>query len=36
MSVGGLIEDFIDTMDGAGQDVFDDFMLVIDDGLDIA
>ena len=36
MSVGGLIEDFMDTMDGAGQDVFDDFMLVIDDGLDIA
>ena len=36
MSVGGLIEDFTDTMDSAGQNVFDDFMLVIDDGLDIA
>jgi len=32
----GLIDDFIDNMDGSGQDLIEDFMLVIDDGLDIA
>ena len=35
MSVG-LVEDFISDMDGLGQDLLEDFMLVIDDGIEIA
>ena len=35
MSIGGLIEDFVDNMHGFEQDLFEDFMLVIDD-IDIA
>ncbi len=35
-SLGGIIEDFIDNMDTFEQDLLEDFMLVIDDGLDIA
>ena len=35
-SVGGIIETFTDNMNGYEQDLFEDFMLVIDDGLDIA
>ena len=35
-SVGGIIESFVDNMNGYEQDLFEDFMLVIDDGLDIA
>ncbi|MDE2728611.1 MAG: putative Ig domain-containing protein [Gemmatimonadota bacterium] len=34
--VGGLVEDFVDNMDAFGQDLLEDFMLVIDDGIDIA
>ena len=36
MSLGGIIEDFVDNMHGFEQDLFEDFMLVIDDGIDIA
>ena len=36
MSLGGIIEDFIDDMDSVQQDLFEDYMLVIDDGLDLA
>ena len=36
MSLGGIIEDFIDNMDGYDQDLLEDFLLTIDDGLDIA
>ena len=36
MSLGGIIEDFVDNMDTFEQDLLEDFMLVIDDGLDIA
>ena len=36
MSLGGIIEDFVDNMDTFEQDLLDDFMLVIDDGIDIA
>ena len=36
MSLGGIIEDFIDNMDGYEQDLLEDFLLTIDDGLDIA
>ena len=36
MSIGGVVEDFVDNMDSFEQDLFEDFMLVIDDGLDIA
>ena len=35
MSLGGIIEDFIDNMDGYDQDLLEDFLLTIDDGLDI-
>ncbi len=35
-SLGGIIEDFVDNMDTFEQDLLEDFMLVIDDGLDIA
>ena len=37
MSLGiGLIEDFVSNADGFDQNLFEDFMLVIDDGIDIA
>ena len=36
MSLGGIIEDFIDNMDGYDQDLLEDFLLTIDDSLDIA
>ena len=36
MSLGGIIEDFVDNMDTFEQDLLEDFMLVIDDGIDIA
>ena len=36
MSLGGIIEDFIDNMDGYDQDLLEDYLLTIDDGLDIA
>ena len=36
MSLGGIIEDFIDNMDTFEQDLLEDFMFVIDDGIDIA
>ena len=32
----GLIEDFVGNVDGFEQDILEDFMLVIDDGIDIA
>ena len=32
----GQIEDFVDNMSGFEQDLFEDFMLVIDDGIEIA
>ena len=32
----GQIEDFVDNMHGFEQDLFEDFMLVIDDGIEIA
>ena len=32
----GIVEDFVDNMGDFEQDLFEDFMLVIDDGLDIA
>ena len=35
MSIG-LIEDFVGDMDGVEQDLLEDFMLVIDDGIEIA
>ena len=35
MSIG-LIEDFVDNMNGFEQDLLEDFMLIIDDGIDIA
>ena len=35
MSLGGIIEDFIDNMDGYDQDLLEDYLLTIDDGLDI-
>ena len=35
MSIG-LIEDFVGNMDGFEQDILEDFMLIIDDGIDIA
>ena len=35
MSIG-LIEDFVDNMNGFDQDLLEDFMLIIDDGIDIA
>ncbi|MYF29432.1 MAG: hypothetical protein F4169_11360 [Gammaproteobacteria bacterium] len=35
MSLGGIIEDFVDNMDGYDQDLLEDFLLTIDDGLDI-
>ncbi|MYE05525.1 MAG: hypothetical protein F4Y00_11230 [Bacteroidetes bacterium SB0662_bin_6] len=35
MSLGGIIEDFIDNMDQGEQDLLDDYLLTIDDGLDI-
>ncbi|MDE0244636.1 MAG: hypothetical protein OXM59_04725 [Gammaproteobacteria bacterium] len=35
MSLGGIIEDFIDNMDNGDQDLLEDFLLTIDDGLDI-
>ena len=35
MSLGGIIEDFIDNMDQGDQDLLEDFLLTIDDGLDI-
>ncbi|MCY3942017.1 MAG: putative Ig domain-containing protein [Gammaproteobacteria bacterium] len=34
-SLGGIIEDFIDNMDQGEQDLLEDFLLTIDDGLDI-
>ena len=36
MSLGGIIEDFVDSMDTFEQDLLEDFMLVIDDGIEIA
>ena len=36
MSLGGIIEDFIDNMDNGDQDLLEDFLLTIDDSLDIA
>ena len=36
MSLGGIIEDFVDNMDTFEQDLLEDFMFVIDDGIDIA
>ena len=37
MSLGiGLIEDFVSNADGFDQNLFEDFILVIDDGIDIA
>ena len=36
MSLGGIIENFVDNMDNFEQDLLEDFMLVIDDGLDVA
>ena len=36
MSLGGIIEDFIDNMDQGEQDLLEDYLLTIDDGLDIA
>ena len=35
MSIG-LIEDFVGNMDGFEQDILEDFMLIIDDGIEIA
>ena len=35
-SIGGIIEDFVDNMDQSGQDLLEDYLLTIDDGLDIA
>ncbi|MCY3942006.1 MAG: putative Ig domain-containing protein [Gammaproteobacteria bacterium] len=35
-SIGGIIEDFVDNMDTFEQDLLEDFMLIIDDGIDIA
>ena len=35
MSLGGIIEDFIDNMDQGEQDLLEDYLLTIDDGLDI-
>ena len=35
-SIGGIIEDFVGDMDGLEQDLLEDFMLVIDDGIEIA
>ena len=32
----GQIEDFVDNMNGFEQDLLEDFMLVIDDGIEIA
>ncbi len=34
--LGGIIEDFVDSMDIFEQDLLEDFMLVVDDGIDIA
>ena len=34
-SLGGIIEDFIDNMDNGDQDLLEDFLLTIDDGIDI-
>ena len=34
--VGGLVEDFVDNMDAFGQDLLEDFTLVIGDGIEIA
>ena len=34
-SLGGIIEDFIDNMDQGEQDLLEDFLLTIDDGIDI-
>ena len=36
MSLGGIIEDFIDNMDQGEADLLEDYLLTIDDGLDIA
>ncbi|MXW46496.1 MAG: cadherin repeat domain-containing protein [Gammaproteobacteria bacterium] len=36
MSLGGLIEDFIGNMDQGEADLLEDYLLTIDDGLDIA
>ena len=36
MSLGGLIKDFIDNMDQGEADLLGDYLLTIDDGLDIA
>ena len=36
MSLGGIIEDFTDNMDHGGIDLLEDYLLTIDDGLDIA
>ena len=36
MSLGGIIEDFVDNMDAFEQDLLEDFMLVIEDGIEIA
>ena len=35
-SAVGIIEDFLDNMGDFEQDLFEDFMLVIDDGIEIA
>ena len=35
MSIG-LIEDFVGNMEGFEQDILEDFMLIIDDGIEIA
>ena len=35
-SIGGIIEDFVDNMDQGAQDLLEDYLLTIDDGLDIA
>ena len=35
MSLGGIIEDFIDNMDYGDQNLLEEFILTIDDGLDI-
>ena len=36
MSLGGIIEDFIGNMDQGEADLLEDYLLTIDDGLDIA
>jgi len=36
MSLGGIIEDFVSSADNFDQDLLEGFMLVIDDGIDIA